>query len=201
MKLYVNAASPFARKVRTCLIEAGLTERVEVVQAAGNAVDPGTMPVDVNPLGKIPTLVTDDGRTLFDSRVICRWLDRLTGGRFYPQDAALWDVLVVEALADGMMEAAILMVYEARLRPEAQRFAPWVEGQWAKIDRALDELEQHWLPLLNGPFGMAQIGVASALGYLDLRLGARGWRQGRPGLAALEERLRLRPSLAATLPV
>lgn len=201
MQLYSADASPFVRKVRICLIEAGMTERVQIMTVSGNAVDPGTMPVDLNPLGKIPALVLDDGRVLYDSRVICRYLDQLAGGRFYPADARLWDVLVVEALADGIMEAGVLMTYEARVRPEEMRFAPWVEGQWAKIARALDEVERRWLPLLQGPFGMAQIGAASALAYLDLRHGGRDWRAGRPGLAAWEAAMRLRPSLVQTAPV
>lgn len=200
MTLYHNAASPFVRKVMVLAQEAGLEGRIATQAAAGNAVDTGTMPVTANPLGKIPALVLEDGRVLYDSRVICRYLDGLAGGRFYPDGAALWDVLVVEALADGIMDAAVLMALETRLRPEEMRLAPWVEGQWAKIVRALDEVERLWLPLLDGPFGMAQIAVASALGYLDLRHGARDWRAGRPRLAAWEERMRARPSIRATIP-
>lgn len=201
MKLFAAAASPFVRKVRICIEEAGLQTRIEQVQVSGNAVDPGTMPVDTNPLGKIPALVLDDGRVLYDSRVICRFVDQLAGGRFYPTDASLWDVLVVESLADGIMDAGVLITYESRVRPEGMRFVPWTDGQWAKISRALDEMERRWLPLLNGPFGMAQIAAASALAYLDLRHDARGWRQGRPALAAWEARIRTRPSLVATAPV
>ncbi len=200
MKLYHNPASPFVRKVAVMLGEAGLGERVQIVPVSGNAVDPGTMPVGLNPLGKIPALELADGRVLYDSRVICRYVDSLAGGRFYPTDATLWDVLVVEATADGLMEAGVLMTYEGRVRPEAIRFAPWVEGQWAKVARATGELERRWLPLLHGGFGAAQIAVAAALGYLDLRHGARNWRQDRPGLTAWEAMIRQRPSIRATIP-
>ena len=200
MQLYFSPASPFVRKVRVCLIESGLGARTELVAVSGNAVDPGTMPVDLNPLGKIPALALGDGRVLYDSRVICRYLDQRAGGLFYPADARLWDALVVEALADGIMDAGVLITYESRVRPEEMRFAPWVDGQWAKIARALDELERRWLPLLQGPFGMAQIAAACALAYLDLRHDARQWRKGHAALAAWEAALRERPSLVATRP-
>lgn len=200
MLLYVSPTSPFVRKVEVLLRESGASPGVERVEVGGNPVDPRTMPVHLNPLGKIPALALDDGRVLYDSRVICRYLDQRAGAGFYPATAALWDVLVVEALADGITDAAVLMVYEARLRPEEIRFAPWVEGQWQKVARGLDELERRWLPLLRGPMTMAQIAVGCALGYLDFRRAERDWRAGHPGLAAWEEGFRARPAMAATVP-
>ena len=99
-----------------------------------------------------------------------------------------------------IMDAAVLMVYESRVRPEQCRFAPWVDGQWTKIDRALDTLEQRWLSHLHGPLDMGQIAVGVALGYLDFRHGDRGWRGGRPGLAAWDAVFAERPSMVATRP-
>jgi glutathione S-transferase len=200
MKLFGSATSPFARKAAVVLSEAGLADQVEVVHVAGNAVDPGTMPVDVNPLGKIPALLCDDGRTIYDSVVICRYLAELAMPQLYPTGPALWDSLTLEATADGIMDASVLMVYEMRLRPEELRFPPWVEGQWAKIARTLDVVEQRWMPRLTGPLDIGQIAMGCALGHLDLRHDARGWRDGRPRLAAWFARFAQRPAMVATHP-
>jgi glutathione S-transferase len=109
-------------------------------------------------------------------------------------------VLTLEATADGMLEAALLMVYEARLRPEALRFSPWVEGQWAKIERALDAIEARGMVLLEGRLTMAHVAVAVALSYLDFRHSERHWRQGRPRLAAWEQGFSARASMVSTRP-
>lgn len=199
MKLYHSPTTPFGRKVMALILEIGLAPRIEVVTVSGTPLDPGNIPVDRNPLGKIPALVPDTGRTLYDSRVICRYLDDLAGSGLYPADR-LWDVLTLEATADGILEAALLMVYESRLRPEALRFAPWVEGQWSKIARALEALEREWTPHLAGPLDMGQIALGCALGYLDFRHGARDWRAGHPNLAAWQAGFAQRPSMLATAP-
>jgi len=200
MKLFSSATSPFVRKVTTLIHEAGLTG-IEFLPVGGTPVDPGTMPVDQNPLGKIPCLLPDDGPALYDSRVICRYLDSLSGAGLYPAAPRLWDTLVVEATADGIMEAAVLMVYETRVRPEDRRHGPWVEGQWAKIARALDALESRWIDHLAGPLDMGQIAVGCALEYLDFRHAARGWREGRPRLTAWQRAFSARPAMLATAPV
>ncbi|MCB6177865.1 glutathione S-transferase [Rhodobacter sp. Har01] len=200
MKLYHSTTSPYVRKVMVLVAEAGISG-VELVHASGTPVDPGTMPVDHNPLGKIPALVTDDGHAIYDSRVICRYLDSLAGAGLYPAPPRLWDTLTLEATADGILEAAVLMVYEARIRPEDRRYDPWTEGQWAKIARALDALEQRWMDHLEGPLDMGQVAVACALGYLDFRHSARAWRAAHPDLAAWEAEFSARPSMTATQPV
>ncbi len=200
MRLFTSPTTPFGRKVQVAVIEAGLSDQVRIEAAGGTPLDPGTMPLDRNPLGKIPALEREDGSALYDSRVICRYLDDLSGGKLYPKGAELWDTLVIEATADGMMEAAVLMVYESRLRPEELRFAPWVEGQWAKIARALDAAETRWTAHLAGPVDMGQLALACALAYLDFRHDARDWRTGRPRLAAWEAAMARRPSMQATRP-
>lgn len=200
MKLYSSPTSPFVRKVLVLIREAGIGN-VDALPVGGTPVDPGTMPLDQNPLGKIPCLLPDVGPALYDSRVICRYLDSVSGGRFYPAAPALWDTLVVEATADGMMEAAVLMVYEVRVRPEERRHGPWVEGQWAKVARALDMLEARWMAHLQGPLDMGQIAVGCALDYLDFRHAARDWRQGHPRLAAWVAAFAARPAMRATAPV
>jgi glutathione S-transferase len=199
MQLYSSPASPFVRKVKVVLHETGQIDDVEMVAAAGTPVGGTTLPLSLNPLGKIPTLVRDEGPALFDSRVICRFLDDRAGGGLYPA-ARIWDVLTLEALADGIMEAAVLIVYESRCRPEEKVFDFWVEGQWVKVSRALDVLNTRWISHLVGPLDMGQIAVGCALGYLDFRHGDRNWRQGRDALAAWEARFSERASMEVTRP-
>ena len=200
MRLFHSPNSPYARKCMVLLHETEMLDQVTLIAATGTPVDTGSMPLAQNPLGKIPALERSDGPALYDSRVICRYLDSLSGKGLYPAEPVLWDTLTVEATGDGITDAAILMVYEARVRPEDKRYAPWVEGQWAKIDRALDALESRWMDHLTGPMDMGQISVACALGYLDFRHGPRGWRQGRPDLAAWYDGFANRPSMQATTP-
>lgn len=199
MNLFHSHTSPYARKVVVLLAETG-TSGVQIIPAAGTPLAPDANVVARNPLGKIPALERPDGPTLYDSRVICQFLNDHAGAAFYPVGARRWDTLTIEATADGILDAALLIVYEARIRPEDKRFDPWVEGQWAKIDRALDVLEQRWISHLNGPIDMAHIAVGCALGYLDLRHAARQWRTDRPHLAAWEASFASRPSMQATIP-
>ena len=199
MKLFHSETSPFVRKVMVLIHEAAIPG-ISLEPVAGHAVAPGTMPVDHNPLGKIPALVTDDGQVLFDSRVICQYLDDLAGSGLYPPKPRLWEALTLESLADGMLEAAVLMVYESRIRPEGGRFAPWVEGQWAKVDRALTALESRYITHLSGPLDIAHIAVGCALGYLDFRHADRDWRANRPALAAWDQAFAARPSMRTTAP-
>jgi glutathione S-transferase len=186
--------------VVVALTETGLDGQVETVAATGTPLDPGSMPLAQNPLGKIPTLERPDGPALYDSRTICRYLDDLAGGRLYPAKPRLWETLTLEATAHGVAEAALLMIYEERLRPPEIRLADYVEGQWAKIGRALDAIEARWMSHLAGPLDMAQIALGCALGYLDFRHDARGWRTGRPALAAWDAAFAARPAMVATRP-
>jgi glutathione S-transferase len=196
MKLFYSPTSPFVRKVSVLLLETG--QEAERITGSGTPLDPGAAPIAQNPLGKVPALVTEEGRAIFDSRVICRYLDARAGAGLYGDAQTTWAIQTQEALADGILEAALLMVYEGRLRPEELRFAPWVEGQWAKIDRALDTLEAE---VPEGALTMGQIALGCALAYVDFRHGARDWRAGRPKLAEWEEGFAQRPAMMATRPV
>lgn len=200
MKLYHAPASPFVRKVMILLHEAQAADHVSLVPVSGNPLDPGTLPIDRNPLGKIPALERDDGPTLYDSRVITRYLDDLLQAGLYPPAPRLWDTLVIEATADGIAEAAVLIRYEMHVRPEAARSPAWAEAQWQKIARAIATLEGRWMSHLSGPVDMGQIAVGSALGYLDFRLGERDWRGAHPGLAAWHAAFAARPAMLATAP-
>lgn len=200
MRLYYSPASPYVRKVMIVLHETGQVDDVALLPVAGTPVDPDTMPVAINPMGKIPTLERDDGPAIYDSRVICRFLDDRAKGGLYPAAPRLWETLTLEATGDGILDAALLMMYEIRTRPEEMRVPAWVEGQWAKIARALDVLNARWISHLNGPLDIGQITVGAALGYLDLRLGARNWREGRPDLTAWAADFGRRDSMIATMP-
>ncbi len=201
MQLIHAAASPFARKVRVVASETGLLQRIELIDTA---VLPTTLNERVNrfnPLGKIPVLLTDDDEALFDSRVICEYLDSLhDGAPLYPAEPATrWRTLRLAALADGLMEAALLVRYERAVRPAERQWDDWAEGQLGKIGRALAVLEEH-AGELQGPPDIAQIGVACALGYLDFRFGDLAWRDASPRLAAFQEAFAARESMLGTRP-
>ena len=198
MHILSSPASPFVRKVRVVLLETQQTD-VEIRDVTSSPMGGEAALNAANPSGKIPALVRDDGPAIYDSRVICRFLDHRAGANLYPE-ARLWDVLALEANADAIMEAALAIVYEKRLRPETLWWPDWFEAQWTKIARSLDALEHRSMPLLEGPLNMAQIAVGCALGYLDFRLQDRAWREGRPTLAAWETRFAARAAMQATKP-
>jgi glutathione S-transferase len=176
-----SSASPFARKVRIAAAILGLSEQMEIVGA--NVVEPDEALLRQNPLGKIPALVAENGETIFDSRVILEYLDALAGGgRLAPRDGpARIGALKLQALADGLMDAALLQVYETRFRQPTERSAAWVGRQADKVSRALAALEAD--PPEASARHVGAIALACALGYLDLRFEGR-WRAGHPRLVA-----------------
>ncbi|MDG1294662.1 MAG: glutathione S-transferase family protein [Planktomarina sp.] len=183
MKLIMAEASPFARKVRVLLRETNQLKDVEEVNIVTSPFQVNEQAKVANPTGRIPSLSRADGPALYDSRVITRYLDAKASAGLYPE-ARLWDVLTVEATGDSMMDSAVSISYELRLRPEDKVSTEWTEAQWAKAMGGCDALQSRWMDLLNGPLTMAHISVACALGYLDLRHDARNWRQGHDVLAA-----------------
>ena len=199
MQLYFSPASPFARKVRVSAIELGVAEHIELVPVALSPVNPHAALRAHNPLGKIPALVSEDGQALYDSPVICEYLDHLAGGgRLWPAPGpARWRALRRQALADGITDAAGLVRYEQTVRPEALRWGEWLHGQRLKIHTALDSLEAE---PLDGPFDIGAISLACALGYLDFRFPQEPWRTGRARLSAWYDALATRPSMQQTLP-
>ena len=199
MRLWQNPASPFARKVRIVVRETGLQSRVEEVSVAVSPVNPNADLAAQNPLVKIPALQTDDGRVLYDSAVICEYLDtQHTGTKLVPDGAAKWDALRLQSLCDGILDAAVLCRYELAVRPEQYRWNDWVTGQFTKIRNGLDALANE-APTWGTSFGIGQIGASCVLGYLDFRFGDEKWRS-RTALASWYESVRQRPSLTATIP-
>ena len=199
MKLCYSPTSPYVRKVVILAQEAGLDGRVERIESnAWNEADP--LP-NTNPLGKVPALVTDEGEALYDSVVICEYLDSLHDGtKFFPANgAARWRALRQHALANGILDAAILAMLENKRRPEELRWDAWSTRQTDKITRGLDKLENEAADLGAAP-DIATITVGCALGYLDFRFPDLGWRGSRPALAAWYESFSQRPSFQATVP-
>lgn len=199
MKLLMAGPSPFVRKVMVTLHETDQVDAVEYETVVASPTGPSPELIAANPVGKIPALIRPDAPTIYDSRVICRFLDARVQGGLYPERRQ-WDTLTLEATADGMMDAAVLMVYEARFRPEEKQSAEWVEAQWAKIDRAVSALNTRWISHLRGPLDIGQIAVGCALSYLDFRHAARVWRTGNPALADWYAEFAERPSMMATAP-
>ncbi|WP_193139435.1 glutathione S-transferase [Meridianimarinicoccus sp. MJW13] len=200
MRLHGSHTSPFVRKCLVLLHETGQIDSIELVQTGGTPLDSSAMPLAQNPLGKIPVLERPEGPALYDSRVITQYLDHRAGARLYPEAPHLWDVLTLEATADGMLDAAVTMVYEDRIRPEGTSVAALKDAWWAKIARSIDALEARWIGHLAGPMTMGQIAMGCALGYLDFRHDARNWRADAPALSDWYAGFAERPSMQATVP-
>jgi glutathione S-transferase len=182
MILRSSPASPFGRKVRIAAALLGVADRITVVQA--DASKPDDPLRKDNPLGKLPVLVPEDGKAIYDSRVIIEYLDHLAGGgKIFPNGARRFEVLTLQALADGILDASILRVYEVRMRPEERREASWVAYQADKVARGLRQLEADPPALSGGIPDAGRITVACALGYQDLRFEGK-WREGHPKLVA-----------------
>lgn len=180
MNLRTSAASPFGRKVVIAAHLLGLADAVAAVTT--DPTDPADPIRQINPVGKVPTLVLDDGSALYDSRVILEYLDhRAGGGRIIPAEPSRrFAALRLQALCDGILDAALLIVYEGRYRPAERHEPRWLDHQNGKIARALAALEGD-PPALGAMPDVGQIALACALGYLDLRLAGR-WRDDHPGL-------------------
>ena len=200
MKLLLSPASPYARKVWLAAAELGLADRLEVTTAAASPVAENPELSALNPLGKIPVLVTDDGQALYDSRVIADYLDSLTPRRLCPEAGpGRWAVQTLHAASDGLLDAALLARYEDALRPEPLRWADWRRGQGEKIRRVLDLLEASDLKA-GEDARICDIAAACALGYLDFRFAAEPWRPGRPRLSAFFDAFTRRPAWAQSDP-
>ncbi|CUH49790.1 glutathione S-transferase [Ruegeria atlantica] len=200
MKLYFSPTSPYVRKVMVLLHETDQLQDVELLNVSTTPMSPAEPLLAKAPLTKVPALERPNGPTLFDSRVICAFLDARGQAGLYKDGARHWDVLTLEALADGILDAALLITYEARMRPEDKQWEGWADAQWDKIERACAALNQRWMAHLSGPLDMGQVAVACALGYVDFRHDARGWRKGNDALAAWYEKFAERPSMVATQP-
>jgi glutathione S-transferase len=200
MKLFHSPTSPFVRKCLVVAHELGLTSRIELVASAPHPVNRDAAVVTHNPLGKIPTLVTDDGAVLYDSRVVCEYLDSVAGGGLFPRDgAARWQALTLQSLGDGLLDAGVLVRYETFARPEPLRWPDWIAGQTEKLTAGLAVIEAHAAGFA-GRLDIGTITLGCALGYLDLRYASLAWRDRHPATAAWFAGFAQRPSMLATRP-
>ncbi len=202
MKLHWSPRSPFVRKVMMFAHETGLAGRIETVKTLVSSTTANRELMRVNPLGKIPTLITDDGKVLFDSAVICEYLDSLHGGeKLYPQaPEQRWQALRWHALGDNLLDNLILWRGEL-LRPKPQQSPETLAAFEAKTRASLDALDGEAAALGTIAVSIGHVTIAVALGYLDFRFPDLGWRNGHPKIAAWHESFAQRPSFRNTMPV
>jgi glutathione S-transferase len=202
MTLFHNPASPFVRKVLVLLHETGQQDRVALQLSQLTPVKPDLALIGDNPLSKIPALRLANGTVIHDSRVILDYLDHQhVGNPLIPREgAARWRRLTLASMADGIMDAAVMIRYETALRPVEKHWDEWLDAQRDKIRRALVTLESEAIAELASHFDVASISVACALGYLDLRHADLEWRENNPQLAAWFSEVSLRPSMVETVP-
>lgn len=199
MKLRYSPTSPYTRKVSVTAIETGLAERIERIDT-----DPWAPDTDLarhNPLGKVPALVVDEGLTLFDSRVICEYLDSLHDGRplFPPSGAARWRALRQQALADGILDATVIVFIETSRRPQECRWPLYSDRHMEKIRRALGELEREMAADADH-LTIGHVTAGCAVGYLEFRVPGYDWRADNPFLADWYGTFAERPSMRTTVP-
>jgi glutathione S-transferase len=202
MKLRYSPTSPYVRKVMVVALETGLAERIERIPTMVAPTKPNEEVARENPLVKVPALTTDDGMVLYDSPVICEYLDTLNEGpKLFPASGkARWLALRQQALGDGILDAAILGRYEV-LRPEERRWQDWIDAQLRKVRGALAALEiEAEAGELAGPITIGQITIACALGYLDFRYASEEWRTKHRRLAAWCDEFSKRKSIELTKP-
>lgn len=198
MQLHFNPASPFARKVMVVAYECNIAEKITQSPLLLSPVKPDPGVNADNPLGKIPALSLDDGTTLYDSRVICEYLNDLGGGNLYPPSgSARWTARRREACADGICDAAILARYEGFVRPEEKRWEEWTNAQLNKFRRALQSLESEGI---DDTVDIGSLSIVIALDYLDFRYPEEDWRSTHPTLAAWAQKFSSRESLLQTMP-
>jgi glutathione S-transferase len=201
MKLHWSPRSPFVRKVMVFAHETGLADRIELLNSQVAMTQPNRELMRDNPLSKIPTLLTDAGEPLYDSTVICEYLDSLHGGRklFPAEGEARWRALRWHALGDNLLDLLVLWRNE-RLRPPPQRSQELLDAFRIKLEAVLDDLERKVAALAAGPFGIGQIAIGCGLGYVEFRFAETAWRRGRPAIHAWYEQFAERPSAKITLP-
>jgi len=202
VKIHWSSRSPFVRKVMVVAHEVGLADRIEKVPTHVAMTNPNRELLQVNPLGKIPALVTDQGKVLFDSTVICEYLDSLhRGTKLFPQaPEQRWPALRWHALGDNMLDTLVLWRNEG-LRPQSQQSPETIAGFELKTRTALDAIEREAPALAAAPFGIGHVAVGVALGYIDFRFPGLRWRDGHPQIAAWYGSFAQRPSALSTVPV
>lgn len=200
MKLHWSPKSPYVRKVMIVAHETGLVDRLELVRSVAVMAKPNETLMQDNPLSKIPTLVLDDGTALFDSLVICEYLNDLARANFFPSGGqAKWQALRWHAFGDGLLDALILWRNE-RERSDEMRSPVLIDAFERKTLASLRQLDEEASALQAAPFTIGHVAIACASGYLDFRFAGLGWRDLAPRLSRWNDTVQARPSFAATLP-
>lgn len=199
MQIYFSPFSPYVRKCLVTAHELGLNDRVQLLPSNANPVTRDQAIIARNPLGKVPTFVTDEGAVLYDSRVVCEYLNDLAKGSLFPAGGdARWATLTLQALGDGILDGALIARYEDVARPEPLRWPEWRAAQLDKAETSLAHLSAHPELIAPGRVDIGTLTVACALWYLDLRFADFGWRERHPAVAAWYAEFSARPSLSAT---
>ena len=199
MKIYGDLISPFVRMTLVAAHEAGLGERLEHVRESVSPAQANPKLTALSPIGKVPVLETDHGHGIYDSRVIIEYLCHVAGNSsLIPDDGVKrFRVLTLQALGQGLADAAVAYRYEVAARPKGLQWAEWMERARLRIEASLDELEANWQACL-AEVNAGAIAVAVVLSYIDFRLADFNWRNGRPALAAFHETFGKRPSMVST---
>ncbi len=197
MKILFSPTSPYVRKCMVMAMELGLDAQITLLPSSAHPVNRDRNIIAANPLGKVPTFFTDDGQVLYDSRVICEYLNDLGQGQFFPaQGPERWTSLTLQSLGDGMLDAALLARYEDVARPEALKWADWRAGQIDKINTSLQALEVAPQTLANR-LDIGSLTIGCALWYVDLRFPELNWRERHPHVAAWYAIYSQRPAMLA----
>lgn len=202
MKLLYAPTSPYVRKVTACAHLCGVHDRIQWLDSAANPVRRDARIAKHNPLAKVPILILADGRALYDSRVICEYLASLAGNdHLFPADGdARWQALTLQALGDGMLDAALLARYELTARPAEWQWPAWREAQLGKVAAGLEAIEAMAGSLARSSPTIGEVTIGCALGYLDFRFPELDWRREHPRAARWNEAFQTLPAMQATIP-
>ncbi|WP_312670133.1 glutathione S-transferase N-terminal domain-containing protein [Pseudescherichia sp.] len=201
MQLYFAATSAYVRKVMVCATVLGLAEEIQRLDSAAHPIERDERIATFNPLAKVPALRTESGISLYDSRVICEYLNARAQGGLFPQEGDLrWRSLAHQALGDGIIDAALLARYEFSARPPEKQWRSWADAQLKKVAAALAEIERQASGFSEQPHDIGLIAIGCALGYLDFRFAELNWRAGHPLTAAWFAVFDAHPAMVATRP-
>lgn len=202
MRLLYAPTSPYVRKVMVSAHLLGLTESIELLASAAHPIDRDARIAAHNPVAKVPTLILADGQALYDSRVICEYLDSLAPGYgLFPKIAPMnWQALTRQALGDGLLDAALLARYEFTARPPEKQWDAWRSAQLVKVKACLDEIEQQADTLATRDMTIGEVTVACALGYLDFRFAELDWRATHSRTAHWNYQVQALAAMQATIP-
>ncbi|WP_054180336.1 glutathione S-transferase N-terminal domain-containing protein [Trabulsiella odontotermitis] len=201
MQLFYASTSAYVRKVMVCAILLGLADELEPLDSAAHPIERDERIATFNPLAKVPALRTASGMCLYDSRVICEYLNALAEGDLFPEKGdARWRSLARQALGDGIIDAALLARYEFSARPPEKQWQDWADAQLKKVAAALADIEIQVSGFSEQPDDIGLIAIGCALGYLDFRFAGLNWRASHPHTAAWFAVFDAHPAMAATRP-